>query len=121
MVTLVTINDREQDGLSSPSMPKCMRSRRATGACLRPWGCYEGMNAGERFPVSRIVMRPGAVLVVNSGKEIFLSENQSSYIPLGEIHHVESPGKVSLELLEEQSESYLDDIVNFDDQYWRIQ
>lgn len=107
----------------------------------RPWGAYEGVDAGERFQVKRIAVNPGASLSlqmhhhraehwvvvrgtarVTCGEVIkTLSENESTYIPLGETHRLENPGKVMLEIIEVQSGSYLgeDDIVRFDDVYGR--
>lgn len=107
----------------------------------RPWGDYEGIDQGERYQVKRIVVRPGAKLslqrhhhraehwivvrgtaIVTRGEETeMLTENQSTYIPLGEIHRLENPGSIPLELIEVQSGSYLgeDDIVRFDDIYGR--
>ena len=107
----------------------------------RPWGSYEGVTAGERFQVKRIVVNPGACLSlqmhhhraehwivvrgtakVTRGDDVFLiSENQSTYIPLGEKHRLENPGAVPLEIIEVQSGSYLgeDDIVRFEDNYGR--
>lgn len=108
---------------------------------VRPWGKYDSIDMGERYQVKRITVNPGAKLsvqkhyhraehwtvvrgsaLVTQGEEtILLSENQSTYIPLGEIHALENPGKVPLELIEVQSGSYLgeDDIVRFEDQYGR--
>lgn len=107
----------------------------------RPWGSYDGVDAGERFQVKRIVVKPGASLslqmhhhraehwVVVKGtarvtcdeRVLMLSENQSTYIPLGSKHRLENPGKLPLELIEVQSGSYLgeDDIIRFDDAYGR--
>lgn len=107
----------------------------------RPWGYYDSIDAGDRFQVKRIVVRPGASLslqmhhhraehwVVVRGtarvtvgeNAIILAENQSTYIPLGVRHRLENPGKVDLEIIEVQSGSYLgeDDIVRFDDVYGR--
>jgi mannose-1-phosphate guanylyltransferase len=107
----------------------------------RPWGHYDSIDFGERDQVKRITVNPGAKLSVQmhhhraehwvvvrgtakvqKGNEtIVLSENQSTYIPLGEIHALENPGKIPLELIEVQSGSYLgeDDIVRFDDRYGR--
>ena len=107
----------------------------------RPWGWYDGVDAGERFQVKRISVKPGAALSlqmhhhraehwivvqgtarVTRGDEILLvSENQSTYIPLGTTHRLENPGKVPLEMIEVQSGSYLgeDDIVRFEDTYGR--
>lgn len=107
----------------------------------RPWGKYDSIDHAERYQVKRITVKPGQKLsiqmhhhrsehwiVVNGtakihkGKESFLlTENQSTYIPLGEIHALENPGKVPLELIEVQSGSYLgeDDIVRFEDLYGR--
>lgn len=107
----------------------------------RPWGDYEGIDRGERYQVKRIVVRPGAKLslqrhhhraehwivvkgtaIVTRGEETqMLTENQSTYIPLGEVHRLENPGSIPLELIEVQSGSYLgeDDIVRFEDIYGR--
>jgi mannose-1-phosphate guanylyltransferase/mannose-6-phosphate isomerase len=107
----------------------------------RPWGCYEGIDLGERFQVKRITVNPGGKLslqmhhhraehwVVVSGTAkvtcgdtvSLLSENQSTYIPIGMNHRLENPGKLPLHLIEVQSGSYLgeDDIVRFEDVYQR--
>jgi len=108
---------------------------------FRPWGWYDGVDAGERFQVKRIVVKPGATLSlqmhhhraehwivvrgtakVTRGDAIFLvSENESTFIPLGTRHRLENPGCVPLEMIEVQSGSYLgeDDIVRFEDVYGR--
>ena len=108
----------------------------------RPWGAYDSVVAGERFQVKRIIVKPGAQLSlqmhhhraehwivvkgtaeVTCGEKTFLlTENQSTYIPLGTVHRLKNPGKTSLELIEVQSGSYLgeDDIVRFEDVYGRI-
>jgi mannose-1-phosphate guanylyltransferase/mannose-6-phosphate isomerase len=107
----------------------------------RPWGFYDSIDHGERFQVKRIVVTPGAQLslqlhhhraehwvvvrgtaLVTRGEEQFLlSENESTYIPLGTRHRLENPGKVPLEIIEIQSGTYLgeDDIVRFNDNYGR--
>jgi len=107
----------------------------------RPWGSYEGIDAGSRYQVKRLTVNPGAKLslqlhhhraehwVVVSGTarvtrgedEILLTENQSTYIPLGVKHRLENPGLVPLQLIEVQSGSYLgeDDIVRFADDWNR--
>jgi mannose-1-phosphate guanylyltransferase/mannose-6-phosphate isomerase len=107
----------------------------------RPWGHYEGIDAGDRFQVKRITVKPGEKLslqmhhhraehwVVVSGtarvtcgdKVSLLSENESTYIPIGMTHRLENPGKLPLHLIEVQSGSYLgeDDIVRFEDIYLR--
>ena len=107
----------------------------------RPWGSYESIDFGERFQVKRIIVNPGASLslqmhhhraehwivvqgtarVTCGDEEFLLSENQSTYIPLGIKHRLENPGSLELELIEVQSGSYLgeDDIVRFDDVYGR--
>jgi mannose-1-phosphate guanylyltransferase/mannose-6-phosphate isomerase len=107
----------------------------------RPWGSYEGIDHGERFQVKRITVNPGGKLslqmhhhraehwVVVSGTArvtcgetvTLLSENQSTYIPIGMNHRLENPGKLPLHLIEVQSGSYLgeDDIVRFEDVYQR--
>jgi mannose-1-phosphate guanylyltransferase/mannose-6-phosphate isomerase len=107
----------------------------------RPWGAYESIDSSDRFQVKHITVNPGSSLSlqmhhhraehwivvkgsakVTRGDEVFiLSENESTYIPLGTQHRLENPGKIPLELIEVQSGSYLgeDDIVRFDDVYGR--
>lgn len=107
----------------------------------RPWGKYDSVDSGERFQVKRITVKPGAKLSVQmhhhraehwivvsgtakvhlDGKEQYLTENESVYIPITSVHALENPGKVNLELIEVQSGSYLgeDDIVRFEDRYGR--
>ncbi|WP_242893183.1 mannose-1-phosphate guanylyltransferase/mannose-6-phosphate isomerase [Stenotrophomonas maltophilia] len=107
----------------------------------RPWGAYDSIDNGARFQVKRITVKPGGTLslqmhhhraehwIVVSGtaevtrgdEVILLSENQSTYIPLGVTHRLRNPGKLPLELIEVQSGSYLgeDDIVRFEDTYGR--
>ena len=107
----------------------------------RPWGVYDSIDNGERYQVKRITVNPGAKLsvqmhhhraehwivvsgtakVTNGDKEIMLTENQSTYIPVGVVHALENPGVIPLELIEVQSGSYLgeDDIVRFEDRYGR--
>ncbi len=107
----------------------------------RPWGWYDSIDSGPRDQVKRIMVKPGASLslqmhhhraehwivvtgtaeVTVGAKVILLTENQSTYIPLGETHRLRNPGKVPLEIIEVQSGSYLgeDDIVRFEDTYGR--
>ena len=107
----------------------------------RPWGWYDSIDEGGRFKVKRIQVKPGASLslqkhhhraehwVVVTGtaeiscgdKKLLLTENQSTYIPLGEVHRLANPGTIQLEIIEVQSGSYLgeDDIVRFEDHYGR--
>ena len=107
----------------------------------RPWGWYDSVDEGERFKVKRIQVKPGASLslqmhhhraehwIVVKGtaeitcgdKVILLSENQSTYIPLGETHRLANPGTIPLEIIEVQSGSYLgeDDIIRYEDIYER--
>mgnify|MGYP002144630424 FL=1 len=107
----------------------------------RPWGWYDSIDSGPRFQVKRIMVKPGASLslqkhhhraehwivvsgtaeVTNGDQVTLLSENQSTYIPLGQTHRLANPGKVPLEIIEVQSGSYLgeDDIVRFEDTYGR--
>lgn len=108
---------------------------------FRPWGWYDGVDAGERFQVKRIVVKPGAALslqmhhhraehwivvrgtaqVTRDETSYLVSENESTFIPLGTRHRLENPGCVPLEMIEVQSGSYLgeDDIVRFEDVYGR--
>ena len=141
--TLVAHRDAAQD------VKKIVEQLKASGrsehslhrVVHRPWGSYDSLEAGDRFQVKRIVVKPGASLslqkhhhraehwIVVSGtaevtcdeKVFLLGENQSTFIPLGSQHRLRNPGKVLLELIEVQSGSYLgeDDIVRYDDVYGR--
>ncbi|WP_115719130.1 mannose-1-phosphate guanylyltransferase/mannose-6-phosphate isomerase [Gallaecimonas mangrovi] len=108
----------------------------------RPWGKYDSIDNGERYQVKRITVKPGEKLsiqmhhhraehwivvsgtakVTNGDKDLLLTENQSTYIPVGVIHALENPGKIPLELIEVQSGTYLgeDDIVRYSDRYGRV-
>ncbi|MDB5795961.1 MAG: mannose-6-phosphate isomerase, type 2 [Noviherbaspirillum sp.] len=108
----------------------------------RPWGWYDCIDLGQRFQVKRITVNPGAKLslqlhhhraehwvvvsgtarVTNGDQATTLTENQSTYIPIGVAHRLENPGKIPLEMIEVQSGSYLgeDDIVRMDDTYGRV-
>ena len=107
----------------------------------RPWGWYDSIDEGGRFKVKRIQVKPKASLSlqkhyhraehwivvtgtaeITSGVKILtLTENQSTFIPLGEVHRLANPGSIPLEIIEVQSGSYLgeDDIVRFEDHYGR--
>ena len=109
----------------------------------RPWGWYDSIDEGGRFKVKRIQVKPKASLslqkhhhraehwivvtgtaeITNGDKVFTLTENQSTYIPLGEVHRLANPGSISLEIIEVQSGSYLgeDDIVRFEDTYGRVE
>ena len=140
---LVTRKDRAQD------VKKIVERLKAEGRCewqvhrkvYRPWGWYDSVDAGARFQVKRIMVKPGAALslqmhhhraehwivvkgtarVTCDDTQYLLSENESTYIPLGKTHRLENPGRFDLEMIEVQSGSYLgeDDIVRFDDAYGR--
>ncbi|MGV8892416.1 MAG: mannose-1-phosphate guanylyltransferase/mannose-6-phosphate isomerase [Burkholderiaceae bacterium] len=108
---------------------------------FRPWGSYDSIEVGTRFHVKRITVKQGAKLslqmhhhraehwvvvsgtakITNGDQEYLLTENQSTYIPLGVVHSLENPGKIPLELIEIQSGTYLgeDDIVRLQDNYGR--
>ena len=141
---LVCHKDRVQDAklivqqLKKDSRPEWKLHREV----YRPWGNYDSIDHGDRFQVKRITVKPGAKLsvqmhhhraehwvvvsgtakVTNGDSSFLLSENESTYIPVGVIHALENPGKVDLELIEVQSGSYLgeDDIVRFEDIYGRV-
>jgi mannose-1-phosphate guanylyltransferase/mannose-6-phosphate isomerase len=140
---LVAPKDRVQDvkhiveQLKAQGRGEALLHRRVN----RPWGSYECIDSSERFQVKHITVHPGASLSlqmhhhraehwvivkgtarVTRGEEVFtLSENESTYIPLGVNHRLENPGKIPLEIIEVQSGSYLgeDDIVRLDDHYGR--
>ncbi|WP_295849342.1 mannose-1-phosphate guanylyltransferase/mannose-6-phosphate isomerase [uncultured Xylophilus sp.] len=140
---LVAAKDRVQDvkkvvdRLSADGRSEAVVHRKV----YRPWGTYDAIDRAERYQVKRITVRPGQKLsvqmhhhrsehwIVVSGtakvrlgdQDILLTENQSTYIPVGVVHSLENPGRIPLELIEVQSGSYLeeDDIVRFDDAYGR--
>ncbi|HTN33759.1 MAG TPA: mannose-1-phosphate guanylyltransferase/mannose-6-phosphate isomerase, partial [Marinobacter sp.] len=107
----------------------------------RPWGVYDSIDSGPRYQVKRITVKPGAKLsvqmhhhraehwvvvsgtarVTNGEKTYLVTENQSTFIPIGQVHSLENPGVIDLELIEVQSGSYLgeDDIVRLEDRYGR--
>jgi mannose-1-phosphate guanylyltransferase len=107
----------------------------------RPWGHYDSVDCGDRHQIKRLTVKPGAKLSVQMHRHraehwvvvrgtarvrkgdatVVLTENQSIYIPVGEIHALENPGETPLEVIEVQSGSYLgeDDIVRFEDRYGR--
>ena len=130
-----------QAGGRPPEVEGAHRAPAPHASVYRPWGHYEGIDAGDRFQVKRITVKPGEKLslqmhhhraehwVVVSGtarvtcgdKISLLSENESTYIPIGMNHRLENPGKLPLHIIEVQSGSYLgeDDIVRFEDIYKR--
>lgn len=110
---------------------------------FRPWGSYDSIDNGNRFQVKRITVKPGERLslqkhhhraehwiIVRGTAEVsrddetfLLSENESTYIPIGSVHRLFNPGKIPLELIEVQSGAYLgeDDIERLDDRYGRTE
>jgi mannose-1-phosphate guanylyltransferase/mannose-6-phosphate isomerase len=140
---LVAARDRVQDVKSVVNQLKATHREEAHHhrKVYRPWGNYDSTDNANRFQVKRITVNPGGRLSsqmhhhraehwivvsgtarVTRGDEVFLlTENQSTYIPLGIKHRLENPGIIPLELIEVQSGSYLgeDDIVRFDDVYGR--
>ena len=142
-VVMVAPRSRAQDVKQLVAMVKASGRNVAEShrKVFRPWGSYDSVENGERFQVKRIVVNPGASLSlqkhhhraehwivvlgtaeVTRGDETFLlTENQSTYIPLGVTHRLVNPGKIALEMIEVQSGAYLgeDDIVRFQDHYGR--
>ena len=140
---LVARRDRVQDVKSIVGQLRDLQRSEARlhRRVARPWGSYEGIGGSDRYQVKCIIVSPGASLSlqmhyhraehwivvkgtaeVTRGSETFLlSENESTYIPLGETHRLANPGKVPLELIEVQSGAYLgeDDIVRYEDNYGR--
>ena len=108
----------------------------------RPWGHYDLVDTGERHQTKRIVVKPGGklslqkhhhraehwvvvkgtALITKGDEQILITENESTYIPLGIVHCLENPGVIPLEIVEVQSGSYLgeDDIIRFNDVYGRV-
>lgn len=123
--------------LEDKNLPQATMHRKVE----RPWGWFDSLDRGERFQVKRICVKPGASLSlqkhehraehwivvrgtaqVTRGKDTFtLKENESTFIPIGEVHRLHNPGGTDLEMIEVQSGSYLgeDDIVRLEDTYGR--
>ncbi len=142
-VVLVAHRDCAQDVKSVVGLLEQAGAResRAHRKIYRPWGSYDGVVEGERWQVKTIVVNPGAslslqmhhhraehwvvvqgtALVEKDGSQELLSENQSTYIPLGSRHRLSNPGRIPMEMIEVQSGSYLgeDDILRFEDRYGR--
>lgn len=141
---LIMDTERAQDTkklveiLTKTKRPEASRHREVA----RPWGSYDSIGNGKRFQVKRITVKPGAKLslqmhhhraehwvvvtgtakITNGDQVVLLTENQSTYIPVGVVHALENPGKIPLELIEIQSGAYLgeDDIVRLEDRYGRV-
>ena len=140
---LVAPKDRAQEVKELVS--KLKKSGRSESALhrevFRPWGSYDSIDNGDRFQVKRLSVKPGGILslqmhhhraehwIVVQGtaritcgeKTFLLTENESTYIPIGASHRIENPGKLALHIVEVQSGPYLgeDDIVRFEDNYGR--
>ena len=140
---LVTSLDRSQDvrGIVDQLKKDERQEAEINTLVYRPWGSYENLTKGNRFQVKRIIVRPGEELslqkhyhraehwivvegsaeVMLGERKLFLTENQSTYIPVGEIHQLRNPGKIPLVVIEVQSGTYLgeDDILRLHDKYNR--
>ena len=141
---LVAARDQAQDVKEIVAALK-QSSRKETSThrkVYRPWGSYDSVDEDEGFQVKRITVNPGASLSlqkhqhraehwivvsgtaeVTRGESVYIvSENESTFIPIGEKHRLSNPGKIPLKLIEVQSGDYLgeDDIERFDDVYGRV-
>lgn len=140
---LIMDTERAQD--TKKLVEKLTKTKRSEASqhreVSRPWGSYDSIGNGKRFQVKRITVKPGAKLslqmhhhraehwvvvkgtakITNGEQDYLLTENQSTYIPVGVVHSLENPGKIPLELIEIQSGAYLgeDDIVRLEDRYGR--
>ncbi|MBL4830648.1 MAG: mannose-1-phosphate guanylyltransferase/mannose-6-phosphate isomerase [Aliivibrio sp.] len=141
---LVAAKDKVQNVKSIVNQLKAMdrTEHKIHREVYRPWGKYDSIDIGERDQVKRITVKPGEKLsiqmhhhrsehwvvvsgtakVTNGDKTFLVTENESTYIPVGQIHALENPGVLPLELIEVQTGSYLgeDDIVRFEDRYGRV-
>ena len=140
---LVAPKDRVQDVKELvAALKKAKRSETAWHReVFRPWGSYDSVDDGERFQVKRLAVNPGAMLALQmhhhraehwivvqgtarvtcDDKTFLLSENESTFVPIGARHRIENPGKVPLHIIEVRSGTYLeeDDVVRFEDKYGR--
>lgn len=136
--------DNDPQEIESTCLENVLNDDKINGStrCERPWGHYETLSLGNRFQVKSIVVKPGGQLslqshmhrsehwvvvegtgsVVVGDEEKLLAENESVYIPLGEIHRLSNQGKVPLQLIEVQTGTYLgeDDIIRYEDIYERL-
>lgn len=141
---LVSNKDKVQDVKSIvEELKRCGRKEYKTHReVYRPWGQYDSIDDGNGYQVKKILIRPGERLstqmhhhraehwivvsgtakVTNAEREFLITENESTFIPIGAIHSLENPGKVDLELIEIRSGKYLeeDDIIRFSDKYGRV-
>ncbi|TDF81203.1 mannose-1-phosphate guanylyltransferase/mannose-6-phosphate isomerase [Pseudomonas sp. H9] len=141
---LVAHKDEVQDVKKIVDQLKASKRKEHTShrEVYRPWGVYDSIDSGPRYQVKRITVNPGAKLsvqmhhhraehwivvsgtarVTNGEKTYLVTENQSTFIPIGQVHALENPGVIPLELIEVQSGAYLgeDDIVRFEDRYGRV-
>ncbi len=141
---MIAAKDRVQEVKQVVDQLKLLRRDEAQvhRKAYRPWGHYDSVDSGDRHQTKRIVVKPGAklslqkhhhraehwvvvkgtALVTRGDEQILLSENESTFIPLGTVHRLENPGVIPLEIIEIQSGSYLgeDDIVRFGDNYGRV-
>ncbi|MEQ1531849.1 MAG: mannose-1-phosphate guanylyltransferase/mannose-6-phosphate isomerase [Methylococcales bacterium] len=141
---MIAAKNRVQDVKEIVGQLKKQGRSEAESHCkvYRPWGHYDSVDTGERHQTKRLVVKPGAklsvqkhhhraehwvvvkgtALVTKGDETILITENESTFIPLGTVHCLENPGVIPLEIVEVQSGSYLgeDDIVRFGDQYGRI-
>ncbi len=142
---LVAHKDKEQEIKTLVNQLKGQNSSeyRHHREVYRPWGKYDSIDSGKRYQVKHITVKPGEKLsvqkhlhraehwtvvkgtahVLNGNEEILLTENQSTYIPIGTVHSLENKGKITLEIIEVQSGAYLgeDDIIRVEDVYGRVQ
>ena len=140
---LITSNKvKPESGISKDEIENCNAELLVNHRQVRrPWGKYDSIDNGLRHQVKRITVKPGEKLsvqmhhhraehwivvagtakVTQGDREFLIAENESTYIPVGEVHALENPGKIPLELIEVQFGSYLgeDDIVRFQDRYGR--
>lgn len=140
---LVAARDKVQDikavveQLNAQARPETISHR----TVYRPWGMYDSIDVGARYQVKRITVNPGARLslqmhhhraehwivvsgtarVIRGSEDFLVTENQSTFIPVGQVHSLENPGRIPLELIEVQSGGYLgeDDIIRLEDRYGR--
>ena len=144
MRCLLFLKSNRKKSVSLVNLLKSSERREATEhrRIYRPWGYYQGVDAGPRYQVKRIVVNPGGQLslqkhhhraehwvVVKGTAHVVVNdavstvyENELIYVPIGSVHRLSNPGKIPLELIEVQVGSYLgeDDIVRLDDIYKRV-
>ncbi|HEY9601976.1 MAG TPA: phosphomannose isomerase type II C-terminal cupin domain [Allocoleopsis sp.] len=135
------VQSQEVSQIPALSLPASLHTEGVAATELRPWGSFTILEEGRGYKIKRIEVKPGHRLslqmhyhrsehwivvsgtakVVCGDRELVIHQNQSTYVPQGNVHRLENPGVIPLVLIEVQNGEYLgeDDIIRFEDDYYR--